>query len=182
MVLAHYVFSEAVASAIATASLIVGASYPYRWGSDMPTVLKLREPPLWVDPPVPTKREGIKTHRVTEPGDCWYGVKDDEGVWRTYTDGPVKTTRYRRGGETEWREMVIDYRTKAPIHPDYRKRDVRPMFVILPSGSLFCLHSQAGDGKAWEVTGELPNVTVSPSIDQGKGGWHGHIRNGVMTP
>jgi hypothetical protein len=41
-------------------------------------------------------------------------------------------------------------------------------------------------GRMWEVTGEPPNITVSPSINAGDGpgpgNWHGWIKDGVMTP
>jgi hypothetical protein len=41
-------------------------------------------------------------------------------------------------------------------------------------------------GRMWEVTGEPPNITVTPSINAGDGAgpgnWHGHINDGVMTP
>ena len=42
----------------------------------------------------------------------------------------------------------------------------------------------AGTGNRWNVTGEAPNLTVSPSIwDQTLGSeWHGWIRNGVLEP
>ena len=42
----------------------------------------------------------------------------------------------------------------------------------------------AGTGNRWNVTGEAPNLTVSPSIwDQTPGSeWHGWIRNGVLEP
>ncbi len=35
---------------------------------------------------------------------------------------------------------------------------------------------------AWEVTGEPPNITVSPSINiLGENGWHGHIKEGEIV-
>lgn len=65
------------------------------------------------------------------------------------------------------------------------------MIVVLPTGATFCLLSPTyKDGKAgprgWTVTGDLPNVTVSPSIDYGEPDsdfhWHGHLKNGELTP
>jgi hypothetical protein len=64
------------------------------------------------------------------------------------------------------------------------------MIVVLPTGSTFCLQSPTyRDGKpgpaGWTVAGELPNVTVSPSINYGIEGspyhWHGFLKNGVFT-
>jgi hypothetical protein len=47
---------------------------------------------------------------------------------------------------------------------------------------LWCTLQTAGDGQLWSVTGEAPNLTVSPSINcLEPGGWHGHIQNGELT-
>jgi hypothetical protein len=47
---------------------------------------------------------------------------------------------------------------------------------------LWCTLDGAGDGKGWTVTGEAPNLTVSPSINcLEPGGWHGHIVNGEIS-
>jgi hypothetical protein len=47
---------------------------------------------------------------------------------------------------------------------------------------LWCTKQQAGDGLLWTVTGEAPNITVSPSINcLEPGGWHGFIQNGVIS-
>lgn len=37
-----------------------------------------------------------------------------------------------------------------------------------------------GQGAMWDVTGEPPNITVSPSINV-VGDWHGWIRNGELV-
>ena len=62
-----------------------------------------------------------------------------------------------------------------------------PFFVKLPDGSEFCPYMRAWNGRdgyhgeGWGVAGELPNVTVSPSINV-VGHYHGWIRDGVITP
>ncbi len=44
-------------------------------------------------------------------------------------------------------------------------------------------NSQTTDkGTYWTVTGEPPNITVSPSINIGPEIWHGHIQNGALVP
>jgi len=63
------------------------------------------------------------------------------------------------------------------------------MMVVLPNGAVFCLQSPTyTKGKpgpsGWKVDGELPGVTVSPSINMSPGiagGWHGFIRGGAFT-
>ena len=57
-----------------------------------------------------------------------------------------------------------------------------PIWVVLPSGTWFCVDSQItdGDGSGWVVTGEAPNITVSPSINC-VGIYHGFLQNGVLS-
>lgn len=60
-----------------------------------------------------------------------------------------------------------------------------------PDGHVFaniwCTLLGKESGKGWEVTGDAPAITVSPSIHirPGRGApgeWHGFIRNGEVTP
>ena len=37
------------------------------------------------------------------------------------------------------------------------------------------------NGASWEWDGDLEKPTLSPSINAGKGGWHGWLRAGEMT-
>ena len=60
-----------------------------------------------------------------------------------------------------------------------------PLVVVLPDGNDFCIDSVTiSDGvlgdHGWQVTGEAPSVTLSPSINV-KGSYHGYIQNGVIT-
>lgn len=59
-----------------------------------------------------------------------------------------------------------------------------PLVVRLPDGSDFCVDGPCYDkGKrygGWDVTGEPPNITLSPSINI-VGYYHGWIQNGVIT-
>jgi hypothetical protein len=75
-------------------------------------------------------------------------------------------------------------------------RDKRPpIVVVLPMrvgdatiGFHFCVDGPASSSPAveggfrdgWTVTGELPNITVSPSINC-HGAYHGWIQNGVIS-
>lgn len=68
----------------------------------------------------------------------------------------------------------------------YRQHNAgrRPLLVVLPGRHLFCVDGQCwSDGKrygGWQVTGQAPNITVSPSINLG-GLYHGWLRNGVIS-
>lgn len=66
-----------------------------------------------------------------------------------------------------------------------------PIVVALPLGNCvyhFCVdgpYRSRGESNpnfdGWDVTGDLPNITVSPSIDMSAShGWHGFIKNGVV--
>lgn len=64
-----------------------------------------------------------------------------------------------------------------------RRPGVRPMLVALPGGAgVFCLHSSPSSNPSdgWTVSGDLPNVTVHPSIDV-RGRWHGWLRDGRLV-
>ena len=67
-------------------------------------------------------------------------------------------------------------------------RDGREAWVvILPNGHQWATTDRASgsdDSFGWEVTGEPPQISVTPSIDDRWPGkeWHGWIRNGVMEP
>jgi Family of unknown function (DUF6527) len=56
--------------------------------------------------------------------------------------------------------------------------------IVLPNGRVFHTTETAG-GQRWDVSGESPNLTITPSIDDHNPGgapWHGTITNGVMEP
>jgi len=58
-----------------------------------------------------------------------------------------------------------------------------PLLVWLPGRTLFCVDSKCwnsgGYYGGWQVTGDAPCITVSPSIDIG-GSYHGFLQNGVI--
>ncbi len=68
----------------------------------------------------------------------------------------------------------------------------RPLVVAVPFVNQyghgvveFCIDSipttnAPGDDRGWTVTGEAPNITVSPSINM-IGIWHGWLRDGVLS-
>ena len=58
-----------------------------------------------------------------------------------------------------------------------------PLFVRLPGRApmCFCIDSAVSDEtRGWTVTGEAPNITVSPSINI-VGLWHGFLTSGILT-
>jgi len=60
-----------------------------------------------------------------------------------------------------------------------------PCWVIRMPGQAWVWHTNDKDtknGNFWNVTGEVPNITVHPSINIGPEIWHGWIKNGQMDP
>ncbi|MDE2467968.1 MAG: hypothetical protein KGL35_04315 [Bradyrhizobium sp.] len=68
----------------------------------------------------------------------------------------------------------------------YRQRNShrRPLLVVLPGKDLFLVDGKCWNEKGmyggWEVTGEAPLITVSPSINI-VGFYHGWLRNGIIS-
>lgn len=76
--------------------------------------------------------------------------------------------------------------TPGHLSDYYHKNNIkrRPLFVVLPGKELFLIDGKCWrDGVqygGWEVSGEAPNITVSPSINIG-GIYHGWLQNGVIS-
>lgn len=74
------------------------------------------------------------------------------------------------------------------LSPEY-KRDWYgkrpPIFVMTPVGP-WCIDAVSTDGNGnnnengWTVTGEVPNITASPSINF-PGIYHGWLQNGILS-
>lgn len=90
--------------------------------------------------------------------------------------------------DEKWSYSIVDKRSEAdgviflcPVHFQKNKGKVGTHSVIcwfknrnIPAGL------SPGPGR-WDATGELSNLTLSPSVDLGNGDWHGHITNGEVT-
>lgn len=102
-------------------------------------------------------------------------------------------------GGTPWKELRVGDMWFAPYlleHPEgsifrpavkyFQRNGHRPPLVVrLPGPVDWCVDGPpwrdgkpTGDG--WDVTGEPPTITVSPSINIG-GIYHGYIQGGVIT-
>ena len=119
--------------------------------------LRLVPPPPWTDGPEEAP------HRTYEVGDCWYASPHPDGGWCAFNDGP------------EWS------RHRVTVAPEHLRSGVRPMMVVVSDRHPpWCLHAgTTTDGSGWEVKGDLPEVTVAPSIHI-HGIWHGLVRRGKL--
>lgn len=78
-----------------------------------------------------------------------------------------------------WRTSPL---TPESIQAPEWRRSGREYFiwVVLPGGSIFSPDRMSGRGQCgWLVSGELPLITVTPSI--GAAEYHGFIRDGALT-
>lgn len=55
-----------------------------------------------------------------------------------------------------------------------------PICVVGPTGEWWEIDRKSSNGDGWTVSGELPNITCSPSIVLN--GYHGYLQNGEFTP
>ena len=95
------------------------------------------------------------------PGDMW-----EVNRVRWETD--------RAGLRRDWLILSPEYWRD---HGDRRP----PLQVVLPGQNWFDIDSRAGGtDHGWTVTGEPPNLTVSPSINS-IGSYHGWLRGGVLS-
>ena len=93
-------------------------------------------------------------------------------------ESPGKSFRwtFKHDPGAMWRNPDLD--------PDGREAWV----IVLPNkaGVWWTTELAKGTERMWDVTGEPPNITVSPSINAGDGpgpgNWHGWIKDGEMTP
>ncbi len=99
------------------------------------------------------------SHKDLKPGDMWYLehlVKD--GYTIDFSD-PQSYLAENYG--RDW----------------YRKRP--PICVRLPDGKDWVVDSRSTGGGGWVITGEVPNITASPSILTET--YHGFLHNGVLS-
>lgn len=55
--------------------------------------------------------------------------------------------------------------------------------IVLPNMTIWYTTQTVADGTTWDVSGDPPNITVNPSINDPNptNGWHGWIKEGVIT-
>ena len=79
--------------------------------------------------------------------------------------------------------IKLDQRGKLGFLSEHYWRDWShtrpPICVVCPNGEQWEIDRKSSNGAGWVVTGELPNITCSPSIVVE--GYHGFLRDGVFT-
>lgn len=54
-----------------------------------------------------------------------------------------------------------------------------PLTIILPNGGIWMPDQISSNNRGWQVTGELPTITVHPSINHP--GYHGWLKDGEFS-
>lgn len=90
--------------------------------------------------------------------------------------GAVRGYRERRGGPRV--ASIRDLAAGAMFRSEYDGRE--GWMIVLPGSAIWHTEMRTADGQPWEVTGEAPKLTVTPSINV-VGVWHGWIRDGVLV-
>lgn len=88
--------------------------------------------------------------------------------------------------QAAWRSVRWHFRYLSEFyHANNAQR--RPLAVVLPGNHLFGIDGQCWNHDlpiphygGWTVTGDAPNITMSPSINLG-GLYHGFIQNGLIS-
>lgn len=96
-----------------------------------------------------------------EPGMAWYCP------WLYDPTDPNNGLKPEHGYLSRF--YFRDWATKRP-----------PICVVCPNGQHWLIDSKSSNGEGWQITGELPNITASPSI--AVCGYHGWLKDGVFTP
>lgn len=105
-----------------------------------------------------------------QAGDMWFRCAPD--VWR------ARVEQWRAEGAKRDDPMV------ARLSDQYLAGTIDrrpPLMVVLPNGDYFGVDSSiSGETRGWQVAGEPPRITVSPSINC-VGAWHGWLQDGVLS-
>jgi hypothetical protein len=97
--------------------------------------------------------------------------------------GPTESEAYAR--DLKWDSLVRVYSKNLSNYYRVHNSHRRPLFVVLPGNTLFCVDGQCwSNGECyggWSVTGDAPLITVQPSINLG-GVYHGFLQHGIISP
>lgn len=114
---------------------------------------------------------------VVAPCAMWYATwyfdnKDPEkGLRRDAALAAIANGSFGKGEKNFYLSRFY-WQTWSHIRP--------PICVLCPNGKEWCVDAKSSNGEGWEVTGDPPALTCSPSILVP--GYHGHLRGGVFTP
>ncbi|MGH2352482.1 MAG: hypothetical protein ACRDI2_23245 [Chloroflexota bacterium] len=104
------------------------------------------------------------------PGDLWFRCEPD--VWR------ARVVQWRQEGAHRSDSLVLGLSDQYLAGTIDRRP---PLLVVLPNRDIFSIDSCiSGATRGWEVSGDPPRITISPSINC-VGRYHGWLRNGILS-
>lgn len=104
----------------------------------------------------------------------------------TLDTGPDGLNGFQRlqVGDMWWADMPEDTDHLSMLVCRVKHAGMRPLIVRLPGPADFAIYGPTWrdgvHGPGWDVVGDAPKVTVSPSINL-VGVYHGYLRDGVIT-
>jgi len=112
----------------------------------------------------------LKVFLVTDDDPCFQDkIRQPGAMWLCpWMFDPSKDTMNPDGSNWLSIHYVKDHSKNRP-----------PIQVRCPNGSVWVIDQKSSNGTGWIVTGEVPNITCSPSIVVP--GYHGFLRDGVFT-
>lgn len=157
------------------------------------TVIIDEDAPIGARLPDGTQQAWVTDERVPHDDPRWPAACECGGLFRPEDRWQVNEQEWHEGGghRFTWGVGSWDGPAGAMIRTPWRDRENRPAAwtIFLPNGTTWNTDDRAARegnqlGPYWEVTGEAPRITVSPSIDDRDPNrpWHGWIRDGRLIP
>jgi hypothetical protein len=117
---------------------------------------------------------------------CFLVKSIRQGEWEETPSGGGKIRRLfytlPDGREVKFNELPVGAMWHSSQQPEgtYYHHDEPSICVVLPGRVIWQMNGPGTNGFRWSVSGEMPNVTASPSINF-NGIYHGFVQNGVVT-
>lgn len=119
---------------------------------------------------------------------CFKVQKIRRGLWEPCEGGGRKQELFYTlpdGREVSFKDLSVGAMFHTSDMPPYDDGSAyhaaRPsIIVLLPGRVLWHMNDKGSEGCLWQIDGEIPNVTASPSINY-VGIYHGWVQNGVVS-
>jgi hypothetical protein len=109
------------------------------------------------------------------------GIRQGEPEKTESGRGTIRHLYYTlpEGREVKFKELPIGAMWHSSIQPNYHGQNAGPC-VLLPGRVVWNMSEPGTNGHLWTVSGGIPNVTATPSINY-VGIYHGWVTGGVVS-
>src|SRR5687767_4658651 len=121
------------------------------------------------------------------PWKCFKLASIRQGPWEPSPGGGRMRQMYYTlpdGREVNFDDLPVGAMWHTDLYPEdpgsgnfYRRKN--SICVVLPGKTIWYMNFPGTNGHVWDVRGEIPDVTASPSINF-VGLYHGYVRDGVV--